>query len=404
MKNLTHYLYLSEELQKHKTLLKYLIDNSIIDDNDVETIAQNHKINPNQHEDFENWKIDFNKLNKVLEFKGIGEKSLANFDNLDKRLVKLFNKKEKIKYLKTLIKNNDTTKCGIKKFDEFKCDKDNKVKNIWDICNGWEDIAKQIAEINFLKPKKSSAAMGKFEILLRLILTDADQLTRGDVHCYSNDENGIPIEVKASQINGKNGARVNGQSEELKDAKIIYKTLFDKITEFSPGFIGQGDERQFGVKAYFQNYGNVSLLSELLNSWYDTDDLLTCAIEHSFYYKLVESVFAQYSDENSDDILNLAKQLKELNKGDTQFIKFDKEYVIDPRIIINIVGTIQLYLYRKHDAFKYIIVFNNVNGDYTTLSEEQISNIKYVLSLCSFQPIGTGGPRQQSCRIGLKGK
>ena len=70
--------------------------------------------------------------------------------------------------------------------------------------------------------------------------------------------------------------------------------------------------------------------------------------------------------------------------------------------LIDIVGALQLYMYKKFAKFQYLVNFNKNNGDYICFNNNNIDNIEDVLKHCKFQPIGSGGTRESACRIGIR--
>lgn len=406
MKTLVNYV--NEELKNHKNLLQYLISNDILTDDDIVAIAKRHNIDPDNDDNFKNWKIDIEKLNKILAYKGLDSDSFANNTSITKQLIKMFDDNKDVNFLQQIINTDDLKHAGICTLSEFTGGAENgdsyepTIKNIYDdFCSKWEKTAKQIAFINNIKSKNSSASIGNFELLMRLIIKDVDKHNAGDVHCIGD----IAIEVKASPLNGFGGARVSGQINDMQKPDVIYKTLFNNIQGGSVGFIGQSETKKVYAEPYFQKYDNIPELEKILNMYDSAGTMLDITYSDSnFYYYLVKSVFAQYSFKDEKIIEKFASLLNKINIGDTKFISYTKEsgYKIKQKEIIDIVGALQLYMYKEFAKFQYLVIFNKNNGDYICFNNDNIDKIENVLKYCKFQPIGSGGARESACRIGIR--
>lgn len=384
------FVRLNETLNnENKKKLTFLKSHGYIDNNDVEELM--NKAGKKAFDEYDDWKIEDEKLSKYLLNKKLDKDNFSDSDDLYKKIIKLFDKNKKHSDLKTLLKNNGA--CTLKQII--------KNNNIYSFCEGWEDIAKEIA--NFSKLTKNKNSIGDFELLLRFLLkgkcdkdNDCDILYKGQ-----------KIEVKSTTKNGHNGARICNKYN-LKNADVIYENLINEICKNDSPETIKKEIKNIKTKTnrFFGSKKNVTNLENLLNDQLNKGNEIKI---DDFILYLAESLVLQFENFqkiNNKTVDNLVSKLTDLNNI-YKFIKFNNKYTIDKNIL-NVVGFSQLYLYAATESFDYIIIIlNNSCGEkagiYEIFSKDDIlDDNKYlnVLNLCKYTEIGNYED-EKSSRIGL---
>lgn len=283
----------------------------------------------------------------------MSEKAVIPFLNL-------FSKSDKLDELNNVIENK-TTISDINTSGNF----------YNEFCKGWEKEAQIIAQWNDgALVQRSSAAVGKFEILLKFVLKDIISGCKGDVNLSSGE-----MEVKAIL---KKGGHPLGQGYNVKKPQeicsYIDKNLFG--TENNTYYFAVRDKDAF--KLFNEN---------LVKSKVDKKDLAKC---------IVDAVCYQYNINPLSNLYGSAiSYLSSLmtNKGVSS--------VYD---IINLIGCIQLCIYASKEAFNYFFIVDVNSGNYVCLKDclssgSKLYDFSTIVSLIKFSSPSQGSSTERDWTV-----
>jgi len=258
--------------------------------------------------------------------KGLANSFFSNKPELGHRISDIFAKYDNIEVLDKLINEN-----GIIGFEDIvQADS----VNINDTCKDFgfeDDVISEIANINDVL--SNNANVGKYELLLKMILKEnAAKSDKGDI-CITLDGSNIDIEVKAGKSLAES-ARVCGQIvKSIPEMSNYFARLYHKETDtILFGGAGMGDK-----------------LSNFLNHKIDVN---------LFIKNLCAAILYQYilPDSLLDDLTLAVKNYNENNEVITTSS-------IKPKEFIQLFGILQAYGYMMKDKWDYICVINTKNGD-----------------------------------------
>lgn len=332
MRHLSEYLY--EELKEEnvKTLKLYINDENF--DEILPKIIHICKVNNLIGDEYKSY---FNK-------KGLGNDSYNNNPELGYRISSLFAQSEEdvIHVLTNMVKKENN---GLISFDEL-VDDNEMFKSV---CKNFEKVAKEIANINNVI--SNNANVGKFEILLKLILKEnAVAHGHGDVAINYNGGT-FNLEVKGGDKKATS-ARMCGQTiRSTMEASKKFLSLFDIDESDDVSFLGGAASNK--------------RLEKILNDHHITD------IDTIIKYYVNAFVF-QYGLENTtEEMVNkFIENIIKYNKSANIFsLKNDK---VSIKRLTDLMGLIQLFFYSLKDNWDGIFIVNQISGHYKILKRNEI--------------------------------
>lgn len=337
--------------QNNAELLQRYINRGLISDEDMTPIKNTIRIRKAKESP---------ELISFLDSKGLSDKYLSGNTDFVSRLVNIFSNNHKI--LDKLKVDG-----GVCTFDEFK-----QGRNIFrDFCKKWEKEAKIIANIVDVKARITNANDGPYEVLMKLIIKGAyAEERKGDIGINDNGKI-IGCEVKKG---GKQGARVSGQ----KTANI--HDMYDKLNEYMVNECGCTQV----YRDYWQKQATFVHIEEMLKSATKNKD----DIEDIFFESLCKAVFTQYLlDPNSQQCKDIAIRVKDYNKSKKGIVN----YKVNPTVLSDILGAIQIYCYAIQDNFDYITIYEGNTGDYVCLETNNLIDVNNTLKYIYFTVVGAAG-------------
>lgn len=297
---------------------------------------------------------------------GISELNWGRKNDAVKQFVNLFNENDNLDKLNEIIKNNGTVSI-------YELKESGNIFN--DYCKGFEDEAKTIASWT----NSTSANAGPCEMLLKFIIREGTTLTSGDVgiKVTTNEEE---MEVKAGTLKGSSasGGHAAGQRGNIRKAWSIYWYLDHNLFGFNTSN-SEADKLQ-----YFQNekdtgfYDFIKKLKEnnLLDNPRKISDSIVEALE--FQYNFISNEKDAKSNLSTENLLKDAAydQFKQI---------ISKDGISSFKMLTNIVGCIQLYLYSQVENFNYFFV---VMLDKTIEKESSQNGFYFFVKDCKTEDSG----------------
>lgn len=280
---------------------------------------------------------------KFFEEHGLSKLNFGRNKSAKDAFISLFSENDNLDVLTQIVNNN-----GVLSINNLP-----ENENIFNLCkingNDFSNEAKIIATwIN-----STSASAGPCEMLLKFILKEGYTGKMGDVSIRPSEE----MEVKASTI-GKNasGGHAAGQKGnngvKIRGAWSIYMYI-------NKNLFGLGDDNAVTDKAaYFQNKNGFNNFIKLLK-----DKKLDDKKSAEFVTKtLVDAICFQYNYiTNENDTKNSLPQIDALYKA---ALNYYNKNGLEQSAILNLVGSIQLYLYSQIEGFDYLFcVMIDKSGD-----------------------------------------
>lgn len=355
--------FINEEISADKldTLKQYITDDNF---NDILTLVKryNNKHNTKYDEYFNNHGLSKLKIHENLTVKDY--------------IIGLFIDNDKQEILDNIVSKN-----GIIKINELGKLSDNKglyIGNIFNYCDGWINIAKEIAKT---KPQNKTV-IGSYEILLRFMIDGASSGNKGDVFFINLNKE---MEVKTTTYKGtpgvnKSGGRSAGIKNRIKYSKDLYNRIYELLKN-------KKQLKNIEKNDYFSNENSVKDFIRMINNNINYIDYIINVICTSLCF--------QYNyDLNKNELSNLTNNI-------LTYIR--EENIINennPKKFINVIGFIQLYLYQKVEEFNYFISLllnksdkenekNNPNGKFVFINDiNLLSNINIILNYFDFSYFG----------------
>lgn len=285
-----------------------------------------------------------NAYDKFFEDHGLTKLNFGRNKSAKDAFISLFSENDKLNVLTEIVNNN-----GILSINNL-----SENGNIFELCkingNDFSDEAKIIATwIN-----STSASAGPCEMLLKFILKEGYTGKMGDVSIRPSEE----MEVKASTI-GKNasGGHAAGQKGnngvKIRGAWSIYLYLNKYLFNIEGN--KEADDAQ-----YFQNKNGFAKFVKLLH-----DNNLDDKKSAEFVTKtLVDAICFQYNYITNEE--NAKNTLPNIQSLYDAALTFYNKNDLDIKNILNLVGSIQLYLYSQIEQFNYFFcVLIDKNGNAT---------------------------------------
>lgn len=305
-----------------------------LNDEDVDKIFSEYC--PNADEFSNEFLIDFDKLTKILQAKGI--ESFGPVKDGARYILKLFRHNDNEKTLRRIIEGNGVSISDLKETGG----------NIFaDLCKGWEEEAKEIAYIQY----KTKSNVGPYEVLLKFLLNEASTGSSGDILIDNSED----FEVKCmTWKNTKSGGRLAGQKgldgTKIRLAWSIYMYLNEKIFGYD-----KSDNYAADNAEYFQKESG---FQAFLDEWKKND-----ITKEDMAKALVNAICFQYNfitnkrdkDGQLGDTPSLPpKIVNELCKQTENLLKsYDSITFQDMK---DIIGCIQFNLYSFIEQFDYIFI------------------------------------------------
>lgn len=363
--------FINEELSVDKldTLKQYITNDNF---NDILTLVKRYNIKHNVN----------TKYDEYFDNHGLSKLKISGKLTVKDYIIGLFIDNDKQEILDDIV-----SKPGIIKINELGklSDKDNGlyIGNIFNYCNGWIDIAKEIAKT---KPQNKTV-IGSYEILLRFMIDGASSGDKGDVFFINSNSE---MEVKTTTYKGtpgvnKSGGRTAGIKNGIKYSKDLYNRIYELLKN-------NKQLKNIENNDYFSNEKSVKDFIRMINNNIDYIDYIINVICKSLYF--------QYNLNENDK-----NELSDLTNKILTYIQ--KENIIDennPKKFINVIGFIQLYLYQKVEKFKYFISLllnksdeenkenitnENLNGKFIFINDMSLlSDINIILKYFDFSYFG----------------
>lgn len=390
---------ISEELsEQNKGLVSFLIRKGIINNENIKSVVS--AIGPEaekaQKKFSKDLLIDKEALQNYLKEHGLGK--IKDQEWLVKTIIKAFNEANEVETLKFLVgdpkKDSDYPDYHRITFKDLLAG-----KNIFDLCYDklhCRDAAVKIAMED--TKDKNGMSVGKYEILLQLMVENSVKHDgpneRGDM--FVEFDGVEEVEVKASV---KSGARVDGYIKNKQTMAVVYKNMNDLLN--------------LNGTDYFKNNKTVKALADELSqreaavSAEEFVKILINSLEQQFVMikpvKVKNKIQLDKAIVLDDDV---TKSIINYAVGE-HIVEVDDDYnfKIDERLL-QLVGLIQLALYRQSLKWRYIIVFDK-HGNYRISPAKNLNTvdgIKKIMANYEFKPLGQGSERERSCRIVIRKK
>lgn len=362
MKSLINFI--NEEISGDKldTLKQYITDDNF---NDILTLVKRYNIKHNTNPNYD----------KYFDDHGLSKLKISGSLTVKDYIIGLFIDNDKQEILDDIV-----SKPGIIKINELGelAGKDNGlyIGNIFNYCDGWIDIAKEIAKT---KPQNKTV-IGSYEILLRFMIDGASSGDKGDVFFINSKSE---MEVKTTTYKGtpgvnKSGGRSAGIKNEIKYSKDLYNRIYELLKN-------NKQLKNIEKNDYFSNEKSVKDFIRMINNNANyTNDIINV---------ICKSLCFQYNL-NKNELSNLTNKI---------LTYIQKENIINennPQKFINVIGFIQLYLYQKVEEFNYFISLllnksdeenkqNIPNGNFVFISDiNLLSDINIILKYFDFSYFG----------------
>ena len=387
-----------------KSLKDFLIEASI---EDIVKYIQDNNIDP----DFALKAIEYRSAKKTYySDENLKRYFCQRFDfskneRLFKNIVKEFIKKNCINLWETAANtpknnNNDFDLYGFIDINDLKGNPSGNL--IKDFCKGWESTAHVLK--NFVD--SGSTAKGKFEVLLKFLLSEAvSGGTKGDVSLSGGKE----LEVKADEAHacGQKKVKTTGEMYEyMKEGflsientqKDDYKKLCDQIRTVKPN-----DLRFFQNYDRMQNKNDKYVNGQCLLGFLEIigAEEMSKLIVNAVYFQNGEKLPYFETKGNGNLYEQAEKYLKDIMNNSDGF-----------KNILNVVGAIQLYFYAISEGFDYFICLDSKSseGRYVFIENENKRGEKFldfyfILSNFTFGLLdGTTSPQGRTGKIYFKNK
>lgn len=347
-----------------KSLKDFLIEASI---EDIVKYIQDNNIDP----DFALKAIEYRSAKKTY----YSDENLKRYfcqrfdfsknDKLFQNIVKEFIKKNCINLWETAAntpKNN-----GLYGFIEINDLKDNPSGNlIKDFCKGWENTAHVLK--NFVD--SGSTAKGKFEVLLKFLLSEAlSGGTKGDVSLFGGKE--LEIKTEEAHACGQKNVKTTGKMYEYMKEGFLsikntqnddYKKLCDQIEN-----VGPNDLKLFqNYKIKYKEVNGRCLLEflEIIGA-----EEMSKLIVNAIYFQNGKE-YSYFEKEGNSKLYEQAKKHLENTKNDEDGFKK----------ILDVVGAVQLYFYAISEGFDYFICLDQKSseGRYVFIENENKSGENFL--------------------------
>lgn len=354
MINLKDFSFIYEELSKsNKKKLDDMVKDGTINNENISTIKT--LLDKDKKLSKLNSKEYIDKANRFFEKHGLSKLNWGRGETV----ISVFNRifKNNLDKLQEIIDND-----GIISFKSLQ-----KEGNLFSICKGFQNEAKSIATIT----TSGSANAGPCEILLKLILNEGTSASEGDVYLT-----GIgPLEVKAiTKKKTYSGGHAAGQKTKDNDSNTtdirkswsiynyVYANLFD---------IDWNEANKMANDKKYAFLMNKSAYKDFCSNYIEK---FKPSIK-DFANVLTEAIMWQYNylDSNGKDVnrtklvspklkLSVEKELSKIYKNG----KLDD----DNQKLLDLVGSIQLYLYSLTEEFSYIMF---IYYDYNDLDINELN-------------------------------
>ena len=285
------------------------------------------------------------------------------------KIIKIFYRAGLIKELEYII-NND----GIISSDELY--NKNQKGNLIDIIvkklntDKKDEIKDIIKDISIMKPSRAGVSLGNCEILLRFILKDSIEISKGDVSLKDNKS----LEVKC--FRNENNKESSGFSPK---GQFDMKSLKDSIKEMCKKLPIKEENR----KSVYEKDTEYTLGSKnnRLYELFNKEGILTVEGDNikiinkeKFIDALILIQSELYNIDTYDNI-TLYDSIEKLLKNETYKISEIK------KMVNNIFMCLQLYFYVLKEKNDYIILiyFNNDRLDSSDKITESKSNFNYIM-------------------------
>lgn len=310
-----------------------------------------------------------NKFIKFFNEHGLLTLNWGDDDNTLTKFVHLFNKYNDLHILNNIIDLN-----GFTTIENL-----NTIGNIFDVCYSFKKEVKSL--INW--KNVGQGAIGSCEILLKFILFGAYTPTKGDVGIKTNNINKI-IEVKT--ITSTSGPRLSGQVGGIKEPWYIYYALNNTIfnTDTSVKYAQQC--LYFAKKK--SNSGLTLFYDTFKKSNIDDEQLIIGILDAILY----QYNFADLDIKNKKIINKHIDNYNDLKNNVLYFFRKNNNK-INIELILDIIGSIQLYCYSQVEKFDYLFFIYSDNnskndGKYFLLKGiHDFININKNISILKFGPI-----------------
>lgn len=342
MKSLLNYIY--ESIQQDKEYIRTHLDE--IDDDTVREIIYLMK---------RTGSIDQEQILAYMSERGIDDvwKHIIRIlrDNKDDygNFVKLINKELKVPTGKDLVSGN----------------------NMYKLFDGVFSRS-TLEELCAFKQSKNSITRGAGEILCRLIISDANDSTRGDF-VFGNKN---VVEFKS------NGGRV--MSSRIKAVEYLNRATEDVLN------IRLSNYKELNTLGVFANNSNI-------DQWFDLVEQSGVNLEDALV-AVLPSQFDKSIDKSVRDLIR--SNIKDLERpGKVRY-----------ETLIRLIGSIQLYFYHKEEGFDYFLVGNESSkgtkdlDDYVCIEGSQLDDVKKIFYLDSIyfsSKPRIGNPQDKAVRVFL---
>ena len=241
---------------------------------------------------------------------------------------------------------------------------------IKDFCKGWENTAHVLK--NFVD--SGSTAKGKFEVLLKFLLSEAVLGgKKGDISLYEGKE----LEVKTEEAHacGQKNVKTTGEMYEYMKQGFLsientknddYKKLCDQIRTVKPNDL-----------RFFQNYDRM----RNKNDKYVNGHCLLGFLEIIGPEEMSKLIVNAISFQNGEKPPYFGKGENEiLYKQTEKYLKDIKNNEDGFKTLLDVVGAIQLYFYAITEKFDYFICLdqNSSEGRYVFIENENKSGEKFL--------------------------
>lgn len=320
------------------------------------------------------------KLNKYLDNHGLSEKDIkySKKETLADLFIDIFSDKEGSTVLSDIVEHG-----GLIKWEDFV-----NGNNIYDICKDFVDEAKELMWV-LPKATKTSANMGPAEVLLRFIINESTNPEKGDV-AVNIDDKKLEIELKRGD---SDGGRPLGQTGTIQNMSVVNKVVFDEL------LVKHCDVNEADLLKMFKDAGETPTKENKTIGLFQTNktsaiiaDKIKNIDSKLIAAAFIKGVYEQYSEPSG---VNTKKILTNL----TKYISSNK---IDNKLLLDIIGYLQLYFYSQVEKFNYLCVFKPKDGSYTVMTNEQLSDANIVLNKLTFGATSSGTGRERVGRIKLR--
>lgn len=239
---------------------------------------------------------------------------------------------------------------------------------IKDFCKGWENTAHVIK--NFVD--SGSTAKGKFEVLLKFLLSEAVLSgKKGDISLFDGKE----LEVKTEEAHacGQKKIKTSGEMYEYMKKGFLsientqnddYKKLCDQIRDV-----------HYNDLMFFQNYKNKPKIKEVnLRCLFGFLEIIGAEemsklIVNAIYFQNGEE-FPYFEKKGNSNLYKQAEKHLKNTKNDEDGFKN----------ILDVVGAIQLYFYAISEGFDYFMCLDQKSseGRYVFIENENKSGEKFL--------------------------